>query len=367
MLSSKTVSMKPLLESNNGIHLSAYIKNRGDLLDLQSQILDAIGQAEEYLAPVMTLDEMTKFLAPIVLFQEDAKRLTRFKGSVGLFRTEQSFRALSLPIEVETSCIVADTFHVKPILRWLQVDREFLLLGLESGSASLYQGDLHTFKHVDTVVYPEALRVRKNEFLRKDEFNETMEWLNGWIMNLTSVVRPRLFIAGKKGLTQPFRQMLQYENTSSTPILQSFSHQKSADFCAQIRSNLKAEAEKSFERALIEFHYSAEVKRAKGNVFTIAKAAVQGKIKKLLIADGIEIFGKLDRKSGELKLNGHDLDHEDDDILDDIAQTVLAHGGEVTIAAKNEIPEGRPILAIMDEQSQLELANEKIVSKDPTF
>ena len=43
------------------------------------------------------------------------------------------------------------------------------------------------------------------------------------------------------------------------------------------------------------------------------------------------------------------MDHEDDDILDDLAQIVLSQGGEVIVASKNEIPKGRPILAILDD------------------
>lgn len=91
---------------------------------------------------------------------------------------------------------------------------------------------------------------------------------------------------------------------------------------------------------------------AKKNIFQIAKAAVQGRIKKLIIADGINIFGKVDKKTGGLAIHPVDLDHEDDDILDDLAQTVLASGGEVVIAPREEIPKGRPILAIIEHSSE---------------
>ena len=41
---------------------------------------------------------------------------------------------------------------------------------------------------------------------------------------------------------------------------------------------------------------------------------------------------------------------QDDDILDDLAQTVLASGGEVVVASKDELPKGRIILAILKHQ-----------------
>ena len=56
------------------------------------------------------------------------------------------------------------------------------------------------------------------------------------------------------------------------------------------------------------------------NIFQIAKAAVQGKIRKLIVADGIQIFGKLDKHTGGVSINPAHLDHEDDDLLDDLSQ-----------------------------------------------
>ena len=73
-------------------------------------------------------------------------------------------------------------------------------------------------------------------------------------------------------------------------------------------------------------------------------------MKKLIVASEIKIFGRLDKNTGGLAIHPFDLDHEDDDILDDLAQTVLASGGEVVVASKDDIPKGRPALAIVEDQ-----------------
>ncbi len=67
------------------------------------------------------------------------------------------------------------------------------------------------------------------------------------------------------------------------------------------------------------------------------------------MTDEMSIFGTIDKKTGGLALHSFDLDHEDDCILDDLAQMVLSQGGEVVIAKRDEIPKGRPILAILDD------------------
>jgi hypothetical protein len=98
----------------------------------------------------------------------------------------------------------------------------------------------------------------------------------------------------------------------------------------------------------MEFYQAEDLNLAIKNIFQIAKAAIKGKVRKLVIADGINIFGKIDRKSGGLSIHPTHLDHEDDDILDDLAQEVLAQGGEVVVASRDEIPKGRPALAILE-------------------
>ena len=363
MLSSRSESMKPLFESTSGVHLSVYITNSGDLNFLKQKLRNALDEALEYLVPAMELREIEKLFKPIEMLIKDTKKLSGFTGNLGIFRTQTSFRALSLPIEVENTCIVADSFHVKPLLKWMQTDREFLFLGIESSYATLYQGSLHTLKEIDTIFFPDLLR-NPTEDKNTQELYETMEWLNAWIMNLTAEVRPRLYIAGNKGVTSRVLKVLQYENAFPKPIWGDYNPKMTAFICSEIRTALKTEVRKEFEKAIVEFHYASDVNLAKGNVFTIAKAAVQGKIKKLLISDGIKIFGKLNRKSGEITIHETDLDHEDDDILDDLAQTVLANGGEVVVAPLGVIPKGRPILAIINETSDLEIAKPKEYSKE---
>ena len=84
------------------------------------------------------------------------------------------------------------------------------------------------------------------------------------------------------------------------------------------------------------------------NIFQIAKAAIKGKIKKLIIAEEVSIFGKVDWYSGDLSIHPSHTNHEDDDILDDLAQEVLSHGGEVLVLPREEIPENRTILALLE-------------------
>lgn len=343
MLTSKRMHLKALIESTEGVHLTAYLVNRGDAEDLKAQLRKALSQADEWLEPAMASDARGRFLEPLEALLQDSKVLRQMKGNIGLFRNQHIFRVLNIPIEIEETCQVATSFHVKPLLRWIQTDEEFLLVGFEKNSALLYLGTQASLKLLESVqIYePHAGRVAGDP-------HDGLAWLAERIDQLTTRTQPKLFIAGEKSRVQSFVSSLSYKNLVRTAVADVFSRDDVGAVCAVARERLRLEAQKKISRALAEFQFADEGNRVRKNLFQIARAVVQGRVRKLIIAADESIFGKIDKTSGGLALHPIDLDHEDDDILDDLAQMVLNQGGEVVIASRDEIPMGRSILAILD-------------------
>ncbi len=335
MISVKRANLRPLLESAHGVHLSVYLVNSGDLINLKTQLKDAIQEALAFLRPAMTSEECKKFLEPLESLLDDDRILNRMNANVGIFRTHDFFRVLNLPCNIEPACIVATTFHVKPLLKWLQTDPDYLVLCLEARAARLYLGNQQRLNIVDSLYY---------------EGNSASEItrLNNWLLDLAGKSRPRLFFAGTRELTDPLMKNLKYPNFCREPIYLDFSSGQVDGIAAAIRSKIRAEADEKLEHTLIEFRLAEGMNLAQKNIFQIAKAAAQGRVRKLIIADGIRIYGKIDSISGGLSLHPFDLDHEDDDVLDDLAQMVLLNGGEVFVADRDVIPKGRPAIAILD-------------------
>lgn len=358
-MTEKKTNLRPILESSEGIHLTAYLVNRGDLIDLKSQLRETISEAYEWLHPVQTIQERKQFIEPLDSLLHDARIFKSMKGNIGIFRTKDSFIVLNVPVELERQCHVATSFHVKPLLRWMQMDREFLLLGLNENATHLYLGSQTSFQRIDSILFPEFFK--QNELIEdyaslkrsqktKIKGAETFAWLGDWLDQITQKFSPRLYFAGEKHLVEGLLKNMKYKNIVKTPVAFHFNESKVSEICQSVRKLLKAEAKTALEKALMEFRFAEEVNLAKKNIFQITKAAVQGKVRKLIVADGINVFGKIDKKTGGVAIHPFDLDHEDDDILDDLAQTVLASGGEVVIASRDEIPKGRPVLAILDHQ-----------------
>lgn len=338
MINDKIKSLRPILESSDGIHLTAYLSNQQDPGDLPFQLRKTIEEAERHLAKALPAGEREKFLEPLRSLLEDPRVLDAMKANVGLFRTKNSFRMLNVPVDVESRCYVADTFHVKPLLRWMQFDREFLFVGVNADAAHIYRGQQTSYRKIGSLPLPPS----------PDGHHGTLPlWLNDCLEQLTKSTGPRLFLAGDKLLVSRLVRELKYGNVFRAPVALAFDEQNIADALLLVRTIQKAEARKTLELAFRELRSAEKAKLARKSIFQIAKSAVQGRIRKLIIADDVKIFGKVDMKTGGLAIHPYDLDHEDDDILDDLAQTVLSYGGEVVVAPKNEFPDGRVALAIV--------------------
>jgi hypothetical protein len=70
----------------------------------------------------------------------------------------------------------------------------------------------------------------------------------------------------------------------------------------------------------------------------VAEAAVAGRVRRLLVADGRPLFGRVDRVTGEVTLHAGQTGPQDDDVLDDLAEIVLARGGEVLVLDHERMP-----------------------------
>lgn len=358
MLRIKDTKLKPLIESFDGLHLSAYIENDTGLLGLKHRIREAIDTAEDYLKPVLDLEARKKFLKPLEHLAKDSTMLKSFRSNIAIFRTKDSFRVINVPTPLENLCVVATSFHVKPLLKWLQSDQDFLFLGVEDGMVSLYQCSMGGLRHMDSVLFPIRTTImgeddgtyaslkRKRSYAQ--ELRETWDWVNSWLSELPTHHRPRLFVVGEKEFSFGLLQRLNYRQKNKKPLEMKFTWKEAANVAIKIRQLMKEETKEALKMALMEFYWADDEKLARKNIYQIAQAAVQGRIRKLIVADGINIFGKVCKLTGGLNIHPAGIDHEDDDILDDIAQKVLMSGGEVIVAPQSELPNRLPALAILE-------------------
>ena len=356
MLNSKLSTLKPLLESSGGIHLSVYLENRGDIASFKRQIRESLSEAYDLLTVVMSVEEKLKFLEPLECLYKRSDELFHSGSCLGIFLKSDFIYTIDIPVHVEHACQIATTFHVRPLIRWLQTDDNFLILGIEGDLIHLAIGSQHSLKLLDSLPLPKCFSGRNDyvpgemqtDGLLDASDLDSLTKLRDRMFELTCSSRPRLYLAGDSLSLKKIKHDLSYDRTVSESLAESFSLNHLSAICSSIRIRQELESVSILSKNLAEFYQAEDRYKTRTNIYQIAKAVVGGRVRKLAIAEEVSVFGKLDRKTGKLSLHPFDLDHEDDDILDDLAQIVLMQGGDVIIVPQADIPNRRPVLAIVD-------------------
>lgn len=349
-------SMDSLISSEGGLHFTAYIANGPGSLTVRSQIEEAIKVASEDIRPVLGREDRKKFLRPLVDLLSNGRILSTIKGNVGIFLSKSIFRVLHVPVPVEEYATVASSFHVKPLLRWLQEDRAFFLLTIDEKMSHFYSGTQHWIRPMDSYIRSRRDRLKslaglskfwrgKSETRSQEKYVALLSWLQTRVLrNLDSSGIP-LYVVANKQLKEFLSQHLPYANMR---FIEKGSVRDLASVVATVRAELRREIESSTMKKIREFNTADALELTESNVHKIAKDAGKGLVKKLIVASDRKVFGKYANRSGSLALHPVDMDHEDEDVLDDIAQTVIRRGGEVFVAPLRVIPRQQPLLAISE-------------------
>jgi hypothetical protein len=347
-------SLMPLIQSQGGLHFSAYISREVGAPSVKDQLQEALKVASEDIRTVLGRDERKHFLKPLQALLNDTKMISGIKGNLGIFRSPKLFRVLHVPVPVDEYSTVASSFHVKPLLRWVQEDRVFRLLTVSEKMSCLYLGTQHSLRPLDTFVGSKNKPIKTlsslSEYFSKrkthkkqEKLLEILGWLEGHLDSESDLSSTPLFVVAPTEARMFLNQSLGAYNIH---FLEESNTRALPSAIARIRKLLREDAEFRLREKINDFELAEALEIAESNVARISKAAHSGRVKKLLIAGDMKVFGKIAPDSGNVTFHSTDLDHEDEDILDDIAQAVVKQGGEVVVVPKRKIPGEHPILAI---------------------
>lgn len=276
--------------------------------------------------------------------------------------------------ELPSKTVVADSFHLKPLLNEIQGNHKYHILVISTEEAVLLQSEsgktteLHTFllsqgKHsnsihwkyqdqTETAQFPHLQAHTRGRGTQDNKFKKQstklfLKWIESKIHNEPNFESIPLFIFTSEPLFKAYNEHTRHPNptyikmepTQGVPRIEALVHQANLQVQKQI-----ARQKKITTQSISELNGK---KMVIDDIFKISKAALGGRVKTLYLRDNIEIWGHLRRKSGEITLHERQLNSKDDDILDDIACEVIRHGGEVMVLSGKEMPTTSPAAAIL--------------------
>lgn len=299
---------------------------------------------------------------------------------LALFTYKNFMKYFRLPIQFEELLIVADRFHLKPLLPLLSKNGHFYLLALSQKQVRLLEGSLFNVDELDLEDMPTSLR----EALGFDDPERQLQFHTGTNAPGNIGRRPavfhgqgvseddtktdllRYFQKIDNGLMEVLREeqaplvlagvgylLPIYQEANNYPYLveqaiegnpdeldNAHLHQRAWKIVAPI---FRADQRQALKRYQELSGLSSE--QASKNLETIVPAAFYGRVDTLFVALGTQIWGRFDE--GKNILIQHENFHPgDQDLLDLAAVSTLTNGGTVYALDTVDMPEETPIAAI---------------------
>jgi hypothetical protein len=285
---------------------------------------------------------------------------------LALFLSPNTFRAYRLPHEFVELGLVADRFHLKPLLTLLSGDGRFYVLALSQKRVRLLMGTRHSVSEMSLDSAPTSLAdalagEQREKDLRfhvaghggalfhghgsgsdetehKKDLLRYFQRLDKGIQDLVCINRAPLVLAGVEYLLPIYREA----NTCAELVEEGIVGNPDSLSDTELHSRAWAIVAPRFARAqelaAAQYRELARTGRTSADLETIIPAAEHGRISHLFVAVGVQRWGRFDRSSGCVTRH-EEREAGDQDLLDLAAVETLAHAGDVFAVKAEEVPE----------------------------
>lgn len=290
---------------------------------------------------------------------------------LAVLATAAQFRVYRLPRPVAELAIVAESFHIKPLIRFLQSTDRYHVLGVSREKIILLEGNRDALHEVD--LDPAVPRTPSDATTGEPREVGVSAWASA------AGVPGVRFSKGSKSdledndatrfLRAVDRAILEHHSRPTRLPLILAALPENQSFFRSITHNpflvagevtvhpdaVTIDALRERAWAVMEPHYRRRVAglvemygAARANELgdddldQVAASAVAARVGTLLTEADRQIPGRIDPETGAIVLGGGAVD----DVLDDIAEVVLKNGGQVVIVPAEEMPTQTGVAAI---------------------
>ena len=342
--------LKAITEAHSAPMISIYLSKDNGILDkktLNEKWKESLQKAEYFLLKDYTRSFVNSFMEPLWLSDCLEKLETLDKGLI-VFFSPNEVGYLRVQTSINDLVVVADSFHIKPLLRIKNNERGFFLVTMSAKAVNVFvetNGHLYrleTYRNIDTLE-------GSKKIAPKDFLVHTSNELN----KMFATYRFPIILAGVKEYLGLMRNSLEHSMILEESITGNVEKIK-ADNLRQRSFEILVPYYKEKElEAVQELNTAVKKNHAITYIEDIAVSAVYGKVKKLFVVENKQIWGAVNKLTGEVFIFPKQTNSHDDDILDDICQIVLARGGEVVVLKDANNVKGFIAAAIVTDRSHL--------------
>ena len=368
--------LQELLGDRNGPCVSIFLpthRRPGGAGEDRVRFRNLLDEARAKLLTVMQPRAVPRLIAQLEpLLEPDAWR-NSFDGFAA-FAAPGFVRHHRLPVEMPERVVVADSFHVRPLIRVLQSRRRWYLLSLTATQAAFFEASPSGLSGktvpgmpatpADADIAPRerpgvswhsasagnSRAVFHGSGTPRNEREDLARWFRAIDQSVCTLLRDEhapLVLAGVTRLTAIYRSITRYAHLVAESVEGNMSRAAPERLHA-LATPLAAAAQRHRESAAVsEYQRLNGAMRSSDDLEVIAASATQGRVRRLMIARGRSVRGKFDRATGEVRGRAARQTAFGDDVLDDVACEVLLRGGAVLVVEKDHMPTKSPVAAVL--------------------
>ncbi len=357
-------ALGPLLQREDGVRLSVYIPIRPPPDTAQNEVVQrhAIAEASKRLerlgVPPTTVERWTERLAA-VLHEHGAAAPAR--RTLAAFSSEDGLCVLPLAHGVPYEVTAQRAFRLRPALYALQAEGAYRVLGVSANRVALYEGDASGLVPAPLGEIPQSLegalgteksekelRVRgtgpggsapvsyshdtadAERILDRHRFHHA---LVGPVHARFAGDPTPLVLAADATHQSELRAALRLPSLVAEPLLASPDHLTAAELHARAWPLVTAARASGAHDARAAIEHARRSGKAVELLDDVVAAACAGRVRRLWVDGARTLSGRIDAKTGRA------LSHETgSDLLDDLVEAVLRHGGDVRVVAGEALP-----------------------------
>ncbi len=288
---------------------------------------------------------------------------------LAMFASDGLTKLYRLPAAVPDLVVVAPTFHTRPLVEFLQAPERYWVLALSQNEVRLWEGTVSGLTPVNLETVPTNLRSALGFQIEKDRLSmhssgghgnkpmfhghgagkdDTKSELEQFFRKVDSGVQSLLadeigpiILAAVDYYHPIYRNISKLENLAPDGIDGNVNDWDPARLHDAAWPIARAGVDRKIDRALELWENSYGRGKVESDLAAAARLAVAGRIRLLLSEKGRNIWGRLDPVTGNVEViqeGGADPGGDAVDLVDEIAEIALQHGGRALALVPERMP-----------------------------
>lgn len=292
---------------------------------------------------------------------------------LALFLAPDFAESYTLPVAFEDLVVVADHFHLKPMIPMMGSGDHFYVLGLSQKYVKLFRGGRYSVGEVrlsgtvpaslrDALQYDDrepslqshgggrARAIFHGQGLGKDDPKDDIKryfrLIDAGLHEILKEERAPLVLAGVDYLLPLYREVTEYPHVMPDGVVGSPERVSTDELHARAWDIVAPLFDRDCEAAKARYLAVADTPTGTSDVKRAIRAAHQGRIDTLFAAIGEHLWGTWDETTEAIHI--HERPESGDvDLLDAAAAQAWLHGGTVFAVPPEEVPGGRQLAAVL--------------------